>query len=63
MELVGQHCRLIKAHHIERVIESLKIELSMVQGDGTFPKSESKEQVLIKHALSNLSSDAIISDL
>ena len=55
--------RLIKAHHIERVIESLKTELSMVLVDGTFPKSESEERVLIEHVLSNLSSDAIISDV
>ena len=63
MELVGQHFRLIKAHHIERVIESLKTELSMVLGDGTVPDSEVEERVLIEHALSNLSSDAIMSDL
>ena len=63
MELFGQHYRLIKAHHIERVIESLKTELSMVLGDGTFPDSENEQRILIEHTLSDLLSDAIVSDL
>ena len=52
MELVGQHYCLIKAHHIERVIKSLKTELSMILGDGTFPDSEIEERILIEHTLS-----------
>ena len=61
VELVGQHYRLIKTHHIDRAVESLKTELSMVLCDGTFPESE--EQILIDHALSNLSSNVIVSNL
>lgn len=63
VELVGQHYRLIKAHHIERVIESLKTELSIVLSDGTFPESEDEERILIDRTLDNLSSDAIVGDL
>ena len=43
VELVRQFFRLIKVHHIKRVVESLKIEFSMVLGDGTVPDSKMEE--------------------
>ena len=63
VELVKKLFRLIKVHHIKRVVESLKIEFSIVLGDGTVPNSEMEECILIEHTLSNLSSDAIVSNL
>ena len=54
---------MIKTHHIERVIESLKTELAIVLDDGTVPDSETQEKDLIEPALSNLTSEAIVSDL
>ena len=62
IELFGQQYHAITSNHVNRVVESLQVELATSLTDGTFSDDQSSEMQLIDQALSSLENEKTIKD-